>query len=176
MWRTDSFEKTLLLGKVEGGREWDDRAWDDCLASPTQWTWVLVYSRSWWWTGKPGVLQLMGSQRVGHDWATELNWTDTFVKTHWTVIFISFLEIYVFDYSGSLLLHWAFLVAMSGGYSLTVGNRLAIAGSNMYFISVCWSLGNLASQQSVPILFLFLNRSQGPQTYILLLKIKIGHS
>ena len=40
----------------------------------TQWTWVLVGSGSWWWTVRPGVLQFMGSQRVGHDWAPELNW------------------------------------------------------------------------------------------------------
>ena len=44
------------------------------MASPIQWTWVWVNSRSWWWTGRPGLLQSMGSQRVGHDWATELNW------------------------------------------------------------------------------------------------------
>ena len=46
------------------------------MASPTRWTWVWVNSRSWWWTGRPGVLWFMGLQRVGHDWATELNWTD----------------------------------------------------------------------------------------------------
>ena len=46
------------------------------FASLTRWTWVWVGSRSWWWTGKPGVLQSMGSQRVGHNWVTELNWTD----------------------------------------------------------------------------------------------------
>ena len=46
------------------------------FASLTQWTWVWVNSGSWWWTGRPGMLQFMGSQRVGHDWATELNWTD----------------------------------------------------------------------------------------------------
>ena len=46
------------------------------MASPTQWTWVWVNSGSWWWTGRPGVLRSMGSQRVGHDWATELNWTE----------------------------------------------------------------------------------------------------
>ena len=46
------------------------------MASPTQWTWVWVNSGSWWWTGRPGVLQFMGSQRVEHDWATELNWTE----------------------------------------------------------------------------------------------------
>ena len=54
--------------------EGDDRGWDGWMASPTQWTWVWVNSGSWWWTGKPGVLRFMGSKRVGHDWATELNW------------------------------------------------------------------------------------------------------
>ena len=52
--------------------EGDDRGWDVWMASLTQCTWVWVGSRSWWWTGKPGVLQSMGSQRVGHDWATKL--------------------------------------------------------------------------------------------------------
>ena len=58
------------------GGEGDDRGWDGWMASPTWWTWVWVWvnSGSWWWTGKPGVLWFMGSQRVGHDWATELNW------------------------------------------------------------------------------------------------------
>ena len=46
------------------------------IGSPTQWTWVWVNSRSWWWTGRPGVLQFMRSQRLGHDWVTELNWTE----------------------------------------------------------------------------------------------------
>ena len=55
------------------GGEGDDRGWDSWMASPTWWTWVWVNSRSWWWTGRLGVLQFMGSQRVGHDWATELN-------------------------------------------------------------------------------------------------------
>ena len=52
-----------------------DRGWGGWMASPTRWTWVWVNSGSWWWTGRPGMLQFMGSQRVGHDWATELNWT-----------------------------------------------------------------------------------------------------
>ena len=71
---TDSLEKTLMLGKTEGGREGDDRGWDGWMASPTQWTWVRVNSRSWWWIGWPDVLQSMGSQRVGHNWAIELNY------------------------------------------------------------------------------------------------------
>ena len=75
MRRANSFEKTLMLGKIEGGGEGDNRGWDGWMASPTQWTWVWVNSGSWWWTGRPGVLRFMGSQRVRHDWATELNWT-----------------------------------------------------------------------------------------------------
>ena len=76
MWRTDSFEKMLMLGKIEHGRrgDGDDRGWDGWVASPTQWTWVWVSPRSWWWTGKSGVLWSMGLQRVRHDGATELNW------------------------------------------------------------------------------------------------------
>ena len=62
--------------RLGAGGEGDDRGWDGWMASPNQWTWVWVNSGSWWWTGKPGVLQSMGSQRVGHDWVTELNWTE----------------------------------------------------------------------------------------------------
>jgi len=61
--------------KVRG--EGEDRGWDGWMASPTQWTWVWVNSGGWCWTGRPGVLWSMGSQKVGHDWATELNWTET---------------------------------------------------------------------------------------------------
>ena len=58
--------------RLKAGEEGDDRGWDGWMASPTQWTWVWASSRSWWWTGKPGVLQSMGSQRVRHDWVTDL--------------------------------------------------------------------------------------------------------
>ena len=60
--------------RLKAGAEGDDRGWDGWMASPTWWTWVWVSFGSWWWTGKPGVLRSMGSQRVGHDWATELNY------------------------------------------------------------------------------------------------------
>ena len=70
-WRTDSLGKTLMLGKIKVGGEEDDRGWDGWMASPTQWTWFWASSRSWWWTGKPGVLQSMESQRAGHNWTTE---------------------------------------------------------------------------------------------------------
>ena len=55
--------------------------WDVWMASPTWWTWVWVSSRSWWWTERPGMLHSMGSQRVGHDWATEMNWSEVMHKT-----------------------------------------------------------------------------------------------
>ena len=74
MWRTDSLEKTLMLGKIEGRRRrgWQRMRWLDGITNSMDMS--LGKLRSWWWTGKPGVLQSMGSQRVGHDWATELRW------------------------------------------------------------------------------------------------------
>ena len=65
------------------GGEGDDRGWNGWMTSPTGWTWVWVNSGSWWWTGRPGVLRFMGSQRVGHDWVTELNWAER--KFHVTI-------------------------------------------------------------------------------------------
>ena len=61
--------------RLGAGGEGDDKGWDGWMASLTRWTWVWVNSGSWWWTGRPGVLQFMGLQRVGHNWVTELNWT-----------------------------------------------------------------------------------------------------
>ena len=74
MRRTDSLERLWCWERLRVGREGDNRGWDGSMASPTQWTWVWVNSRSWWWTGRPDMLQCMGSQRVRHDWGTELNW------------------------------------------------------------------------------------------------------
>ena len=83
MQRTESLEKTLMLGKIEGRRRgWQKMWW--WMASLTQWTWVWISSRRWCWTGKPGVLQSMGSKRIGHDWATDLNWIEN-VKHRLTV-------------------------------------------------------------------------------------------
>ena len=75
MQRTASFENTLIWESLRAVGEGDDKGWDGWMASPTRWTWVWVDFGSWWWTGRPGMLRFMGSQRVGHDWATELNWT-----------------------------------------------------------------------------------------------------
>ena len=68
--------------RLKAGGEGNNRGWDGWMASPTQWTWIWVNSGSWWWTGRPGVLQSMGSQRVGHEWVTELNWTETLHATN----------------------------------------------------------------------------------------------
>ena len=97
IWRTGSLEKTLMLGGIGVRWEGDDRGWDGWMASMTQRTWVWVNSGSWWWTGRPGVLWFMRSQRAGHDWATELNCilpiylqvvkSDTHTSLDWLLLF-----------------------------------------------------------------------------------------
>ena len=69
----------MFRERLKVGGEGDDKGWDGWMASPTQWTWVWVSSGSWWGTGKPGVLQFIGLQRVGLDWMTLLNWTDVWI-------------------------------------------------------------------------------------------------
>ena len=96
--------------RLRAGREGDDRGWDGWMASLTQWTWVWVNSGSWWWTGRPGVLQLMESQKVGRDWETEMNWTGQvyfciFVEIIWKPYLI-FLKLMEMNCKGSgFLLH-----------------------------------------------------------------------
>ena len=82
LWPPDA--KNWFTGKdPDAGKDWrqekkgNDKGWDGWMASPTQWTWVWVNSGSWWWTERPGVLHSMGSQRVGHNWATGLNWVSS---------------------------------------------------------------------------------------------------
>ena len=70
------WERLWCWEGLGAGGEGEDRGWDGWMASLTRWTWVWLNSGSKWGTGRPGVLQFMGSQRIGHDWATELNWTD----------------------------------------------------------------------------------------------------
>ena len=73
MGRTESLEKLeKCWERLKVGGERDDRGWDGWMASLSRWTWVWASSRSWWWTGRPGVLQSMRLQRVSHNWATEL--------------------------------------------------------------------------------------------------------
>ena len=93
LWPPDA--NSQLIGKDwcwekwKAGEEGDDRVWNGWMASLTPWTCVWASSRNWWWTGKPGMLQYMGLQRVRHDWATELNWKtpSAATKTQWSQIF-----------------------------------------------------------------------------------------
>ena len=84
LWPPDT--KNWLIGKdpdwerLKAGGEGDDKGWNSWMASLTWWTWIWSSSAGWWWTGKPGVLRSMGSQRVRHDWVTELNWVN---QTNW---------------------------------------------------------------------------------------------
>ena len=84
LWPPD-VKSWVIWKDPDAGKDWgqEEKGWGGWMASPTWWTWVCVNSRSWWWTGRPGVLRFMGLQRVGHDWTTELNWTET--RLEWKV-------------------------------------------------------------------------------------------
>ena len=77
------------------GGEGDNRVWNGWMASPTQWTWVWGNSGSWWWTGRAGLLQSMGSQWVGHNWATELNWKFISSSNPPKIIFKDYFETFI---------------------------------------------------------------------------------
>ena len=81
--------------RLGAGGEGDNRGWDGWMASLTRWTWVWVNSSSWWWTGRPGVLQFMGSQRVGHDWA-ELKDIAQLNCPYWELIYQTSIKKYLF--------------------------------------------------------------------------------
>ena len=104
-WPPDA--KSWLIGKdPDAEKDWegDDRGWDGWMASPTQWTWVWVDSSSWWWTGRPGVLQFMGSPRVGHNWVTELKWLISFSKVSLRSIHVAYSMI-SFLFKGWIIFH-----------------------------------------------------------------------
>ena len=82
IWRIDSLKRPWCWERLKAGGEGEDTGRAGWMASSIQWTWVWVNSRSWWWTRRPGVLQFMGSQWVGHNWVTELNWTEL-KKKNW---------------------------------------------------------------------------------------------
>ena len=87
------------------GGEGDNRGWDSWMVSPTRRSWIWVNSGSWWWTGRPGVLWFMGSQRVGHDCATELNWTELALCSRWPK-------------------YWSFSISPSNEYSELISFRI----------------------------------------------------
>ena len=119
LWPPDAkswlLKRSWCWERLRAGGEGDDRGWDGWMASPTQWTWVWVDSGSWWWTGRPGVLWFMVSQRVGHDWATELNWLRHFFShvwkslSSWNILFIHIFKHDVYFYQ-ILVFHFKFLM------------------------------------------------------------------
>ena len=124
VWKDPDARKLNWLN--EGG-EGNDRGWDGWMASPTWWTWVWVSSGSWWWTGKPGTLQSMRSQRVGHGWTTELNWWQLYFQflilcRFWWVVF--FWEVFPFHLNFQLIGKKSFVIftylLMSMGFIVIV--------------------------------------------------------
>ena len=119
MRRVDSLEKSLILGGIGGRRRRRRQRMRWLDGTLTRRTWVWVNSGSWWWTRRPGVLQFMGSQRVGHDWATELNWTEmtelmTFKQLNLPCLYsnLGYSEIFRHKYRAHtdiLLFSWLFL-------------------------------------------------------------------
>ena len=118
--------------RLKAGEEGDDRGWDGWMASPTQWTWVWVNSGSWWWTGRPCVLQFRGLQRVGHDWVTELNWTDACVCVY--------IYIYISSASQIWKTHYATIPYRSKGivYVMHLSHKLPHSNPsvNSYFLVI----------------------------------------
>ena len=111
------------------------------MASPTQWTWVWASSESWWWTGEPGILQSMGLQRVGHHWATELNWTDT--KIFLLAIHLHPSAEFLFGETQLLLVSQTFWSAYcfqkKGITCKAQGTYLQTAKNLLYHLKVCFT-------------------------------------
>ena len=135
MQRTDSLEKTQMLGKIEGRRRGVNRGWDGWMTSLIQWTWVWASSRNWWWIGRPDVLHSMGLQGVGHYWATELNWWE---REHYLQIERLTLSLYIgyrLYKDGNLCLFWSLMY-------------LRMATNTMQALSKC-----LLNKWMIPVLY-----------------------
>ena len=136
-------ERPWSWERLRAGGEGGNRGWDGWMVSPTWWTWVWVASGSWWWTGRPGVLQFMGSQRVGHDWATELNWKlfmlfhlffQLFIYMHmYCHVYIYFI-LWVKLFSFILLLKLSLILPL-GAYSTFVSFRYVSITSSPSWLS-----------------------------------------
>ena len=135
LWPPDAKSWLICKGKcwerLRVGGEGDGRGWDGWMALLTQWTWVWVNSGSWWWTGRPGMLQSMGSQRVAHNWATELNWPSPLLSfpfaqmkmfVHWENILFSRRNsetgLALGDISKKFCCDWHEMSFLSQGWSL----------------------------------------------------------
>ena len=155
--------KSWLIGKdPDAGRDWgqeekgttEDDGW---MASPTQWTWVWVDSASCWWTGRPGELQFMGSQRVRHDWATELNWTLRYVPSICNILRVFIMKEYILPnaflastevviwFLFLVLLIWCIIFTKFAHIDHTCFSRInPTVSQSMIFLMCCWmNIGNI---------------------------------
>ena len=107
IWRADSLEKIWCWERLKAGGEEDNRGWDGWMASPTQWTWIWVKSGRGWRTRRPGVLHSMGSERAGHDWATEQQQQRWIVTSSWRTDSFIIILIYCPSLSPIIFLFWS---------------------------------------------------------------------
>ena len=114
--------------RLRVGGDGDERGWDGRMASPTQWTWVWVNSGSWWWTGRPSVLQFMVSQRVRHYWATELNWIDMYIYIIALTYVIDIKHMLSIKYTCILYICWR--IRKASGIILRTGGPVCESQSN----------------------------------------------
>ena len=134
LWPPDA-QSWLIWKDPDVGKDWLQEekgmtGWDGWRASPTQWTWVWMDSKSWWWTGRPGMLRFMGLQRVGQDWATELNW-----------VFTAVCRLPAVDVSGATF--WLGCMVLSLWWPLLLGSM----GSRAQRIQQLWLMGSRAGTQ-----------------------------
>ena len=120
-------KRSWCWGRLKSGGEGDNRGWDGWMASPTQRTWVWASFGSWWWTGKPGVLQSMGSQRVRHDWTTKLNWTD------YSSVFMYYIFFINSSVNGHLGCFHALSVINSASMNTGVHDHLLTTTKKLFF-------------------------------------------
>ena len=165
--RRHEIKQSLLLGRkavtnLDSILKRRDIGWDGWIASLTWWTWVLASSGSLWWTGKPGVLQSMGLQRVGQDWVTELNWTDMYI---YTCVLSHFSRVWLFvtpwTAAARLLCPWGFPGKNTGVscHALLKG-IVPSQGSNVHLMSPALAGGFFTSNVTweAPIVYMYINQ------------------
>ena len=147
------------------GGEGDDRGWDGWMASLTRWTWVWVNSGSCWSTGRPGLLQFMGSQRVRHNWTTELNWTEDEIDNQCIVVVVQSLtcgQLFATPWTAACQASLSFIISQSLPKFMSIND--AIQPSHSLPPSSC--LQSFLASESFPMSWLFTSGSQNIEASI----------